>query len=289
MDRLFLFILAVVPLTATAYQLPGRIDLSATVDSVYSVHLSLGGVNAGTFRSITVYRSFNDLSLMGSLDLDAWPITKRVFSGNDCKGEIIDSLTAHHTTYTYYVKAETTGGTVIPSNVASVVVPDIMLPAPGYPLSLFIDKCNYFLEVRFGHQPVKRFPVNVGSNPRNRKLHYDCRSTPEGIYTVSYTRPKTDFHKAIGVSYPNKFDRMRYSAALSRGSIPLTNGKPASIGGSIQIHGGGIGNNWTWGCIAMRNEDLDQLFRLPELRSGVPIIIVGTDFTRDSVLSADTM
>ena len=156
-------------------------------------------------------------------------------------------------------------------------------------LSLFIDKCNYFLEVRFDGIPVKRFPVNVGSNPRNRKLHYDCRSTPEGIYTIAYIRPKTDFHKAIGVSYPNQTDRKRYYRARSQGTIPMIDGVPAPIGGSIQIHGGGIGNNWTWGCIAMRNDDLDQLFQLPELHTGAPIIIVGSEFTRDSISSRDTM
>jgi lipoprotein-anchoring transpeptidase ErfK/SrfK len=63
----------------------------------------------------------------------------------------------------------------------------------------------------------------------------------------------------------------------------VVHGQPRSIGGGIQLHGGGIGNNWTWGCIAMRNDDLDQLFALTGMRPGLPIVIVGKSFTRDSM------
>jgi murein L,D-transpeptidase YafK len=114
-------------------------------------------------------------------------------------------------------------------------------------------------------------------------------STPEGVYHVEYIRPVTAFHSALGVSYPNAADRLRYAEALKQKKIPTQNGKTASIGGSIQIHGGGIGNNWTWGCIAMRNDDLDWIFSLPQLKKGIPVIIVGNEFTRDSLLRNDTM
>jgi hypothetical protein len=63
----------------------------------------------------------------------------------------------------------------------------------------------------------------------------------------------------------------------------MIDGKEPLIGGSIQIHGGGIGNNWTFGCIAMRNADIDELFEISGMKVGSPISIIGSEFTRDSL------
>jgi hypothetical protein len=148
--------------------------------------------------------------------------------------------------------------------------------------ALVVDKVNYFVELRTD-DGRKRYPINLGGDPHTRKLHFDRLSTPEGRYRVAYLNPRSSFHKAIGVSYPNVSDHARYDTALRKGTIPVVHGQPRSIGGGIQLHGGGIGNNWTWGCIAMRNDDLDQLFALTGMRPGLPIVIVGKSFTRDSM------
>lgn len=84
----------------------------------------------------------------------------------------------------------------------------------------------------------------------------------------------------MGVSYPNNIDRCRYNEAMKKKLIPKINNKYAEIGGSITIHGGGIGNNWTWGCIAMRNRDVDEILSLRNLKVGTPILIVGNEVTR---------
>lgn len=265
------------------------LHLRAEANPDNTVLLTISGVEGTALDSLLIYRSFNNIATMSSLDLDGWAITKTTLAGAAITGSYIDSFTAHHTTYTYYVKGACANGTVLASNVATVSTPDILLPAPTGTTTLFIDKVNYFIELRFGGHGVKRFPVNTGSLPQNRKLHYDLRSTPEGEYAASSIRPKTDYHKAIGISYPNATDRLRYKNALSAGRIPSKNGVPAPIGGSIQIHGGGIGNNWTWGCIAMRNSDLDALFNLSGCKTGLPITIVGSEFTRNSIQHGNTI
>jgi lipoprotein-anchoring transpeptidase ErfK/SrfK len=266
----------------------GEIRLSAATNPDNSVRLTLDGLDSQNLRTLYLYRSFNDLAQMSTLDLNGWPITRTIIPGTDFTGTVVDSFTAHNTTYRYYAKARLRDGRLLPSNVATTVIPDIMLPVSDKPASLFIDKYNYFLEIRFDGTGVKRFPVNVGCLPRNRKLYYDLSSTPEGIYRARYIRPVTAYHKAIGVSYPNSTDRKRYAQALRAGNVPSRNGTPVSIGGSIQIHGGGIGNNWTWGCIAMRNDDLDEIFSMPQCRTGLPITIVGSEFTRDSISRSAT-
>jgi hypothetical protein len=265
------------------------VSITTHIDSSNKVYISLENIRKEAVDTVTIYRSFIDIDKMYALDLGYYPITKMLISGKTFNGTIIDSLTAHNTTYYYYVKVRFVDGEMVPSKVIAVTLPDIVPVNSSLVLSLFIDKIHYFCEVRCGSSSLKRFPVNLGAKPWNRKTFYDCMSTPEGIYHVEYIKPVSSFHSALGVSYPNAADRLRYSRALKQKKIPTQNGKAVSIGGSIQIHGGGIGNNWTWGCIAMRNDDLDWIFSLPQLKKGVPVIIVGNEFTRDSLLRNDTM
>lgn len=281
----------IVGMVITGNALAGQAALivNAHVDNGNQVFLTLKNEPKDVVDTVTVYRSFVDIDKMYALDLSYYPITKTQIAGNVFTGLVIDSLTAHNTTYYYYVKIRYIDGKTVPSKVIAVKIPDIVLINSTPLLSLFIDKVNYFCEVRCGTSGQKRFPVNLGAKPWSRKTYYDCMSTPEGVYHVEYIRPVTAYHSALGVSYPNATDRLRYTQALKQKKIPTQNGKAVSIGGSIQIHGGGIGNNWTWGCIAMRNEDLDWIFSLPQLKKGIPIIIVGDEFTRDSLLRNDTM
>jgi hypothetical protein len=51
------------------------------------------------------------------------------------------------------------------------------------------------------------------------------------------------------------------------------------IGGEIQIHGQGIHSNWTFGCMALRNQDMDELFAHPEIDVGTPVWIYGGELT----------
>jgi murein L,D-transpeptidase YafK len=116
----------------------------------------------------------------------------------------------------------------------------------------------------------REFLIALGPRPRGHKLHVGDERTPEGSYTLDFKYEKSDFHKAIHISYPNEQDIKR---ALAIGADP---------GGSIMIHG--IPNkatlppaliqkfNWTNGCIAMTNEDLDEIWLAIE--PGTPIDIL---------------
>ncbi len=287
--EVFAGLIVLMAFIVNAQTAPKALTVSAYVDNGNQVFLTLKNVPKELVDTVTVYRSFVDIDKMYALDLCYYPITKTQIAGNVFTGLIIDSMTAHNTTYYYYLKVRYLDGKTVPLNVISVTIPDIIPVNTSHILSLFIDKINYFCEVRCNDTGIKRFPVNLGAKPWNRKTYYDCMSTPEGIYHVEYIRPVTAFHSALGVSYPNTVDRLRYTRELKKKKIPTQNGKAVSIGGSIQIHGGGIGNNWTWGCIAMRNDDLDWIFSLPQLKNGVSIIIIGNEFTRDSLLRNDTM
>ncbi len=83
---------------------------------------------------------------------------------------------------------------------------------------------------------------------------------------------QSKYYRALLLDYPNDADRERFAAAQRRGEIP----RDARIGGLIEIHGeGGRGQNWTEGCVALSNRDIDDLF--PRVSVGTPVTIVGGD------------
>jgi murein L,D-transpeptidase YafK len=113
------------------------------------------------------------------------------------------------------------------------------------------------------------FPVAFGANPVGHKQEEGDERTPEGRYTLDYKKISSEYHKAIHISYPNAQD---IENAKKRGVAP---------GGSIMIHGQKRGFNWlsfvtqyfnwTKGCIALSNEDIDVVWNAVNV--GTPIEI----------------
>lgn len=167
------------------------------------------------------------------------------------------------------------------SEVVGLERPARPLPKVAKP-SLYVDKVHYYLEVRDGGRGVKRYPVALGRNPFRRKLHMDNASTPEGRFHILGLQPKATFYRAYDLDYPTAVDRERYEFAGAAGLLPTP---PPDIGGEIQIHGKGIHANWTWGCVALRNPDMDELFAHPEIAAGTPVEIAGHEITAADLAS----
>ncbi len=119
-------------------------------------------------------------------------------------------------------------------------------------------------------RPVAEFRIALGRNPRGPKIREGDGRTPEGLYFVAGFKPDSDFYKAILISYPNRQDRER---ARRLGVDP---------GGAIMIHGLDPAIdpalrrdhwrfNWTNGCIAVTDEEMDILWRT--VRWGTPVEI----------------
>ena len=127
------------------------------------------------------------------------------------------------------------------------------------------------------------FDVSLGKCPEGHKMREGDSRTPEGRYFVCTRNEKSKYHLALGLSYPNPSDA---GAALDRGEI--TPGQHSAIlaahhkmrrppwdtplGGFIMIHGGGTGSDWTAGCIALDNKDIETLFSLCPLGTEVRIV-----------------
>ena len=135
--------------------------------------------------------------------------------------------------------------------------------------SLVVIKSKKKLLTYSSGKIVKTFRVALGGIPIGPKHFEGDEKTPEGNYIINDKNPNSDFHKNLGISYPNKKD-IDYAQKLHK-----------SPGGAIKIHGlkNGLGLinrfhrlfNWTNGCIALTNKEIDDLYI--HVNVGIPIII----------------
>ena len=128
---------------------------------------------------------------------------------------------------------------------------------------------------------ARTYGAEVGANALGVKQRQGDRATPEGRYRIVAKKDhgRSRYYRALLLDYPNAADRARFTAAQRRGEIP----RGERIGGLIEIHGeGGRGQNWTEGCIALSNADIDDLYRRVDV--GTPVTIVGGD-GRDGAFS----
>ncbi len=134
---------------------------------------------------------------------------------------------------------------------------------------VLVIKSKSTLYLKSGGNTLKKFHVVFGRHPKGRKLKEGDERTPEGRYILDYNKEDSAFYKSIHISYPNKKDKKH---AEKLGVNP---------GGQIMIHGQKNGIswpsaitqlfNWTDGCIALSNKDMDEVWNAVEV--GTPILI----------------
>lgn len=135
--------------------------------------------------------------------------------------------------------------------------------------SLVVLKSKRVLLAYSNSKLLKSYNIALSRQPLGAKEIEGDQKTPEGRYFINDKNPNSAYHKNLGISYPNKADAERAKRL----------GKPA--GGAIKIHGlrnkmGFIGKfhrltNWTLGCIAVTNPEIDELYRA--VKVGTPIQI----------------
>ncbi|MBK8353020.1 MAG: L,D-transpeptidase family protein [Saprospirales bacterium] len=115
---------------------------------------------------------------------------------------------------------------------------------------------------------MKTYTIALGKTPIGKKQFEGDGKTPEGLYFIDNKSAVSKYHKNLNISYPNKDDIKNATAS----------GK--SAGGEIKIHGlpNGIHlenyviTDWTLGCIALTNDEIDELFQ--HIKLGSPILIL---------------
>ncbi len=140
-------------------------------------------------------------------------------------------------------------------------------------VSLVVDKFSRKCIIYKSGRKIKDFNVELGINWLGDKVQSGDRATPEGRYSVIAKKSgsNTTYHKSLEINFPNDDDKRRFNKGKDSGDIA----KNSTIGGSISIHGGGGKEiDWTEGCVALNNSDMDKLFALCPV--GTPVVIVGS-------------
>ncbi|MFH1754791.1 MAG: L,D-transpeptidase family protein [Candidatus Latescibacterota bacterium] len=139
-------------------------------------------------------------------------------------------------------------------------------------VAIIVDKMDRVCKVYRSGKLSQQFSIELGPNWIGDKRQRGDKATPEGRYHVCTKKGpgETRYYKALEIDYPNEADMKRFREAKKRGQLSAS----AAIGGIIEIHGkGGRGENWTEGCVALTNADMDHVFNAAEV--GTPVTIVG--------------
>ncbi len=142
-------------------------------------------------------------------------------------------------------------------------------------LWLIIDKSRYCLQVYYRNKMIRNYRAVFGPKPALDKCMEGDRCTPEGWFMIKEKHISRKYNKFLGINYPTKKSVERFNKLKKEGKIPGN----ARIGGSIGIHGiwdGGddmieLGVGWTDGCIALKNKDVNDLYKI--IRVGTKVYI----------------
>lgn len=122
-----------------------------------------------------------------------------------------------------------------------------------------------------GQRLIKAYAAALGFDAIGDKQKRDDYRTPEGEFYLCEHKANSRFFRALRLSYPNAEDAARglrqglidqathnrIMRAIRRRRVPP---QDTRLGSDIMIHGGGIGRNWTWGCVALDNHAIKELF-----------------------------
>lgn len=171
----------------------------------------------------------------------------------------------------------------MPEEPAGPAPPEIRITSPLAAPRAVIHRGARRLDLYDGDRLVKRYRAAMGSRSEGDKEREGDKTTPLGSFYICTRNDKSRFHLFMGLSYPEPEDGER---GLARGMITTAERDgilrahrerrcppwKTRLGGEVGIHGGGAGRDWTLGCIALSNEDVEELWKV--LRLGDPVTIV---------------
>lgn len=134
-----------------------------------------------------------------------------------------------------------------------------------------------------GASLVQTYCVGLGSSPVEDKEREGDRRTPEGVFYIPRKIPQSQYYKAFLISYPDSQDAARglaeglitqaeHNAIVAAQNARTEPPQNTALGGLIEIHGNGSGADWTWGCMATEDANIDVLW--PVLQVGDTVVIL---------------
>lgn len=147
--------------------------------------------------------------------------------------------------------------------------PETKVPADTQIDKLIVYKSKRQMFAYSDGKIVKTYKISLGKQPIGHKEIEGDKKTPEGIYFINDKNPKSGYYKNLGISYPNEND-VEHAKSLGK-----------SAGGDVKIHGlrNGIGfigkfqrwHDWTAGCVALTNREIDELYNYVKIGAQIEI------------------
>ncbi|MEM6336689.1 MAG: L,D-transpeptidase [Bacteroidota bacterium] len=155
---------------------------------------------------------------------------------------------------------------------------------------IYVSKNEQMVYVYRGHTLVEKLPADFGRSIKGDKIRRGSLAepehwrTPEGLFYISKKNPYSRFYKALVLNYPTPrhaarglksglISRWQYADIVKAQMVFRNPPMNTPLGGWIEFHGDGVRGraNWTWGCVALENDDVDKLWELAEV--GTPVLI----------------
>jgi murein L,D-transpeptidase YafK len=148
---------------------------------------------------------------------------------------------------------------------------------------LVVKKRERRLQVFDGEKLIKTYTIVLGFTPVGDKTREGDGKTPEGEFYVFVKNDRSNFYVSLGVSYPGIDDaesglkgrlisKKEYDAIVKAVGEKQMPPQKTALGGEIYIHGGGTSNDWTDGCVALKNEEMKELFDAIPVGTTVKIV-----------------
>jgi len=159
---------------------------------------------------------------------------------------------------------------------SSIIAADLVKPR------IEVYKARRVLELFDGDELIKTYRVALGTNPVPPKEQEGDRATPEGSYFICLKNPNSKFHLSLGINYPNATDGRRglkagliskqeYDAIRRAEAMHTAPPWNTKLGGEVFVHGSGSSSDWTWGCVALDDPDIEELYKLVPVNTPITI------------------
>ncbi|BBK36114.1 hypothetical protein STAQ_11920 [Allostella sp. ATCC 35155] len=142
---------------------------------------------------------------------------------------------------------------------ASLTPPD-GAPLPPMADRIVVHKMDRRLELMREGKPLRTYRVDLGWQTLGHKQEEGDGRTPEGVYQIESRNDRSNYYRALKISYPNGEDRARARArGVSPGGLILIHGQPNNPRSWERAQ---KKRDWTEGCIAVRNAEMDEIWAM---------------------------
>ncbi len=136
---------------------------------------------------------------------------------------------------------------------------EVPLPEGVRADAIIIEKGSRRLLLMRGGKVLKVYRIALGRNPRGPKRREGDGRTPEGRYRIDWRNPKSAYHLSLHISYPDRADRERArKAGVPPGGMIMIHGLPNGLGWIGRLH---RALDWTNGCVAVTDREIEELWR----------------------------